>query len=295
MQNEHELLEIHQLEGTATTVNVSEHERLLSAIAAPILAYTGIKRGGFTGFLMGVASAELVYRSLTGHSPLYHALGVNTAVAHHDAAVSVPHEQGIHIEKSVYIARPRSELYAFWRNLSNLPRFMPYLEKARELGETYSHWIATGPIGLMRYHWDAEIINDVKNEMIAWRTVEGSQIAHAGSVRFEPTPNNLGTIVNLELEYIAPGGKLAALLASLIGASPEQQVSQAMDSFVTLMETGKLPNQKGGKLSILPFGAAKPEKVLKNAARRREVERRADYVQMTSEDSFPASDPPASW
>jgi uncharacterized membrane protein len=267
-----------QTRGPASTINVGREERILSAVAAPVVAYLALKRGGITGFLLSIVAGELSYRSLTGQSPLYRTLGVNTAVAYHHADISVPHEQGIHIEKSVHIARPRSELYAFWHNLSNLPRFMPYLERVQELGERYSHWIAKGPLGVIRYHWDAEIINDVKDELIAWRTVDGSQIAHAGAVRFENTPNNLGTIVSLELEYTAPGGKSGALLASMLGISPEHEVQAAMEAFVTLMETGKLPSS-----------------TTTSEVRRQETERRADYVQMTSEDSFPASDPPASW
>src|SRR5690242_20424822 len=188
MQNYNDISEMEQTHGPASTINVGREERIISAVAAPLVAYLALRRGGLTGFLLSVVAGELSYRSLTGQSPLYRALGMNTAVAHHNADISVPHEQGIHIEKSVHIARPRTELYAFWRNLSNLPRFMPYLERIQELGDRYSHWTAAGPLGLIRYHWDAEIINEIKDELIAWRTVDGSQIAHAGAVRFENTP-----------------------------------------------------------------------------------------------------------
>jgi len=293
MQNEMSLSEIRYSDGPSSTVNISQTERIASTIAAPLLAYVGVKRGGITGIVLGMIAAEMVYRGATGHSPLYQAIGMNTAVAHPNAQVSVPHEQGLHVEQSIFIARPRSELYDFWRNLSNLPRFIPYLKSVSEMGDRYSHWVANGPFGLIQLKWDAEIINEIEDEVIAWRTLPGSMLAHAGSVRFEPSPDNLGTIVRVEMEYAIPGGKIGHTLTEMLGAGPDAEITESLECFRTLMETGKMA--KAGKKSYLPFGGTKPDKVVPGETRRREIERRADYVQMTSEDSFPASDPPASW
>lgn len=295
MQNQPVISELQQTVGPSETVNVSQQERVISMIAAPVLAVVGLKRGGFTGFLLGLIAAELAYRGTTGHSPVYRALGINTAVAsqHRYADISVPHKQGIHLERSIYIARPKGELFSFWRNLSNLPRFMPALEVVRELSDTQSHWVAKGPLGFTRVSWDAEIVNEVPNEVIGWRSVEGSMVANAGSVRFESTPDNLGTMVHVEMEYVLPAGLIGKLIAASAGASPEHKVEESLQSFKILMETGELPHKK--RVSLQPFSGGKNPEVLPNEQRRREVERRSDQVQMASEDSFPASDPPASW
>lgn len=295
MQNEMSLSELRYSDGPSSTVNISQMERIASTVAAPLLAYVGVKRGGITGMVLGVIAAEMVYRGATGHSPLYQAIGMNTAVAHPNANVSVPHEQGMHVEQSIYVARPRSELYDFWRNLSNLPRFIPYLKSVDELGERYSHWVANGPFGLIQLKWDAEIINEIEDEVIAWRTLPGSMLAHAGSVRFEPSPDNLGTIVRAEIEYAMPGGELGHKIAEFLGAGPDAEIMESLECFRTLMETGKI--SRGTKPSRLPFGGKqeKPAVTPTGEPRRREIERRSDFVQMTSEDSFPASDPPASW
>jgi len=281
--------------GASSTVNVSQPERIISAVAAPLLAYVGARRGGLSGVVLGAIAAELAYRGVTGHSPIYAALGVNTAVSDPNAQISVPHEQGIHIEQSVYVARPRSELFTFWRNLSNLPRVIHSLKSVQDLGHGYSHWVAMGPIGLIPFQWDAEIVNEQKDEVIAWRTLPGSFIAHAGSVRFEATPDALGTTVHIDVEYAAPGGQVGHMLASVLDNGPEQQLSESLEGFKTLMETGKLPTRKS-KLERLKMGSSKSDVAhLPVEARRTNIERRADPVQMASEDSFPASDPPGGW
>jgi uncharacterized membrane protein len=290
MLNRPGLLDIERTDGQ-NSVNVSQTERIISAVAVPLIAYTGAKRGGPLGFLLGVVAAELAVRSVTGHSPLYNVLGINTAVEHQHTEISVPSESGFHIEENVYIARPKTELYAFWRNFSNLPRIMPYLKSVKEMGDYYSHWVAKGPLGLLQLEWDAEITSDEKNDLIAWRTLPGSQITHSGSVRFETTPDTLGTVVTVEMDYIAPGGTPGNRLASLLGAAPAREIDECLDSLKTLMETGIAPKTKSKK----SFAGNKPLEEVPVESRRREIERRADYVQMTSEDSFPASDPPASW
>lgn len=293
MQNEMSVSDNRHNDGFISTSNISQTERIISTVAAPLLAYVGVKRGGLTGLVLGVIAAEMVYRGATGRSPLYQVMGVNTSAPHQNPQVSVPHGQGLHIEQAIHVARPRSELYDFWRNLSNLPRFIPYVKSVEELGDRYSHWVANGPFGLIPIKWDAEIINEIEDEVIAWRTLPGSMLAHAGSVRFEPTADHMGTVVRVEMEYAIPGGEIGQRLTELLGAGPDAEIMHSLECFRTLMETGQVA--KDGKKSYLPFGGVNQPKVVQGETRRRDIERRADFVQMASEDSFPASDPPASW
>ena len=158
------------------------------------------------------------------------------------------HERGldpfIHITKSIAINKPREELYQFWREFQNLPRFMRHLKSVRFIGERRSHWVAKGPAG-SEVEWDAEITEERNNEYIAWRSLEGADVQNSGSVRFEPGPKERGSIVTVELHYKPPGGRLAAKFAKLFGEEPEQQVNEDLRRFRQLLETGEIPTTEG--------------------------------------------------
>jgi uncharacterized membrane protein len=142
--------------------------------------------------------------------------------------------RGIHAEYSVTIRRPVAEVYRFWRNLENLPKFMSHLEQVAVREEGISHWVAKGPGGI-NVEWDARIINEVENRIIAWQSLEGSTISTAGSVNFEDTDR--GTIVHVHLQYNPPGGKLGAAVAWLMGEEPNLQIREDLRRFQRLMES----------------------------------------------------------
>ncbi|HYG36358.1 MAG TPA: SRPBCC family protein [Clostridia bacterium] len=150
----------------------------------------------------------------------------------------------IHIEKSITVNRSPEELYAFWHQFESLPTFMNHLESVRNLGENRSHWVAKGPAGT-RVEWDAEIIQDKPNELIAWRSLVGADVDNAGSVRFERAPGDRGTIVRIKLQYSPPAGVLGATVAKLFGETPEKQVPVDLHHFKQLMETGEVVKTEG--------------------------------------------------
>ncbi|MDQ3009876.1 MAG: DUF2892 domain-containing protein, partial [Acidobacteriota bacterium] len=217
-------------------LNVSEPERIASAIAGGALAVFGIAKGGWAGWALALAGGGLVYRGATGQCAIYQALGVDTA--HRDYA-GVKHGYGIKVEKSVTINKQPAELYGFWRNFSNLPRFMKHLESVHDKDGRYSHWVAKAPAG-MTVEWDAEVINEVENELIAWCSLEGTTVPNAGSVRFELAPGNRGSIVRVSLSYEPPGGVIGSKIAKLFGEEPEQQVQEDLRRFKQLMEAGEI-------------------------------------------------------
>jgi uncharacterized membrane protein len=178
-----------------------------------------------------------VYRGLTGHCHLYQALGVSTAEQPRPLA-SVAAGRGLRVEASVTVNRPAAELYRFWRDFANLPRFMRHLVLVRPDGER-SHWVAKGPAG-MTAAWEAEIVNERPNELIAWRSLEGSTVNNAGSVHFTPAPDGRGTVVRVELKYDPPAGRLGAAVAWLFGEEPGQQVRDDLRRFKQLMEAGAI-------------------------------------------------------
>jgi uncharacterized membrane protein len=145
----------------------------------------------------------------------------------------------IRVRKAVTINRPIEDVYGFWRNFENLPRFMRHLESVQVTGDGRSRWKAKAPAG-MRVEWEAETVEDRPNEVIAWRSVEGSTVSNRGRVRFRPAPGDRGTEVQVEMQYDPPGGQLGAAVAMIFGREPSQQITEDMRAFKSVMETGEV-------------------------------------------------------
>jgi uncharacterized membrane protein len=229
-----------------SNVNVGQYERWASAVGGGALALYGLTRGTYGGIGLALLGGALIYRGSSGHCDVYQAMGVNTAGERsgENPNVSVQAGRGIKVEKSVTVNRPPAELYNFWRNFENLPRFMNHLESVRVTGENRSHWVAKAPAGTT-VEWDAEIYNEKENELIAWRTLENADVDSAGSVRFEPATGGRGTVVRVTLKYDPPGGALGALVARLFGENPEQQIDEDLRRFKQLVETGETSTTTG--------------------------------------------------
>lgn len=279
-------------------LNVGFYDRLASAAGGPLLALYGLSRGRSGGLGLAAVGGYMLYRGLTGYCPAYAALGISTATAD---------EAGpLHVEKSVTINRPADELYAFWRDFANLPRFMKHLEEVRAQGDECSHWVARGPAGTT-VAWDAEITVDRPNETICWRSLPGAQVENAGCVRFEPAPGDRGTVVHISFDYSPPAGALGAAAAWLFGEEPNQQVAGDLRRFKNIMEAGEIPTTEGqsaggrtliGKMlkpEHKPAGAdeAAPARTADAAQPAKPLQPKKPPVTEASEQSFPASDPPA--
>ena len=161
--------------------------------------------------------------------------------------------QDVPVTVSLTINSSPEEIYAFWRKLENLPRFMSNLESVTELDRTRSQWVARGPGGI-RLQWESEIVEDQPNEFISWQTVAGSEINHCGSVRFETPPGARGTVVRVEVYYGLPGGAAAAKAAELLSVAPESMVTADLRRLKQLIETGEIATTRGqpsGKRSLM--------------------------------------------
>jgi len=225
--------------------NVGKIERIASAIGGGALIGYALKSRSKGGIALGLLGAGLLYRGATGQCEAYRVFGVNTADETEEVA------RDVHIEKSITINRSPQELYKFWRDFENLPRFMENLESVTRLDEQRSHWVAIGPGG-KEIEWDAEIYNEKEGELIAWRSLPGSDLTNAGSVHFEPAPDGRGTYLKVTLNYNPPGGKAAALFAKLFGQEPGQLVEHNLKRLKQLIETGEIPTTEGQ-----PSGRAK--------------------------------------
>lgn len=258
--------------------------RWLALLGGGAAVYWGVKRRSWAGSAVALAGVNYAVRGITGDRSLLQLVRL-----HPEAAGGVPYGKGIKIRRSVTIDKSPEELYRFWHNFENLPRFMKHVESVRVSGERHSHWVVTAPAG-RTVEWDAEIITDRPGEIIGWRTLGGS-MKHAGSVRFERAPGNRGSYVRVQLQYNPPAGRLGSVVAKLFGEEPDQQIKEDLARFKELMEVGEIPTTEGQ-----PSGRAQDRRRAPRMEHRpqREMIRRGEPVEQASEESFPASDAP-SW
>jgi Predicted integral membrane protein len=269
--------------------NVGEVERWASLIGGSSLVAYGLVRRDLSGVALAALGSGFLLRGATGHCDMYEALGVNTAdrlrakgTGRH---VTIPYELGIRVDRAITINKSPEELFSFWRNLENLPRFMEHLESVQVIDDKKSHWVAKAPAGIT-VDWDAEIINEIPNQLIGWRSLAGADVDNAGSVHFDPAPNGRGTEVKISLQYNPPAGSLGAAVARLFGEEPSKQIDDDLHRFKELMETGNVTTKSSSKHR--PNFTVDPKRAQAGKTWDR------DAVTQSSEDSFPASDPP-SW
>ncbi|MEO7520997.1 MAG: SRPBCC family protein [Gemmatimonas sp.] len=226
-----------QREGQLSRINVGRGERLLSTVLGGLLTVYGLKRRNRGGYGMALMGAEMLYRGTTGHCNAYGALGINTNEERSvGEVIDVDHAKAVNVRRSIEIARPREELFAIWRDFSNLPQFMSHLQRVDVLSDTKSHWVTTGPVGL-NVEWDAEIVAERENEWIAWQAVEPAQVPNNGTVMFRETPGG-NTEIFVTLEAQPPAGKFGALIARMFGKAPDRQVRMALEKFRQMAESG---------------------------------------------------------
>ena len=198
-------------------INVGKAERVISGLIGGWLISRGIQRGSLSGIAQAGIGGALVMRAVSGHCSMYSAMDVNTT-----SEKIHPANRGIHIDKSIFINRPASEIYRFWRDLRNLEPIMSHIKSIKPVGEKLSHWTVDGPAGTS-VSWASEIINDVPDEMIAWSSLPDSKIFNAGSVHFKPSEGS-GTNVRVVMDYRPPLGKAGHTLSAFFGANPAREI-----------------------------------------------------------------------
>ncbi len=229
---------------TNTNTNVSDTERVISAVGGGALLAYGLKRSDTLGIVLAVLGGGLALRGATGHCQVYDAAGVDTSNSERGNATYAKGRSGkIHVKKSITINKSTSELYNFWRNFENLPQFMNHLESVKNIDNKRSHWVAKAPLGTT-VEWTAEITSEHENERIGWRSVENAEIPNSGVVEFLPTSTR-GTEVKVTLTYEPPAGYLGSLVAKLFGEEPSQQVAEDLRRFKRLMEAGMIMKVEG--------------------------------------------------
>ncbi|PSB21537.1 cyclase [Phormidesmis priestleyi ULC007] len=230
METESDKTNQSQSQGDAT---VSDTERWASIVGGSAMVLMGLKQRSLRGILTAIAGGSLAYHGATTDKSLQEkvtdATGINKAIK---------------VEKTVTINRSAEDLYNYWHNFENLPTFMKHVKSVQVLDLRRSHWVANAPMG-QTIEWNADLINDQPNQLIAWASEEGAEVDNSGFVRFQPAPGDRGTEVKVVMEYNVPGGMLTATIAKLFGEEPEQQIGDELRRFKQLMETGEIATTEG--------------------------------------------------
>ena len=210
---------------------VPRGERAVTIGTGAALAALGLERGlrkhSALGFSLALAGGALVYRGIAARRSW------RDSRAHLRHIVS---GRPVRIEQHITVARPPAEVYAFWRDLENLPHFMSHLAWVRPLDQRRSRWAARGPAGL-NLEWEAAITSDRPGRLIAWHSEPGAWLETWGAIRFQRKRGDRGTKVHLSMYYLLPGGPLGTALARLLGQQPEEQVTEGLQHLKEVLES----------------------------------------------------------
>jgi uncharacterized membrane protein len=223
-------------------LNVGRTERILS-IASGVLGLlwllprlSRLKMPAAAKLPAVATSGYMVYRGVSGKCLVYDAMGIKRTGPNGSS--------GVRVRRAITVNARKEDVYRFWRNFENLPRFMKHLEEVRQVNKDISHWKAHAPLG-RTVEWEAEIIEDIPGEKISWRSLPGSQIENAGSVIFLDAPGGRGTEIQVTIQYDPPAGSAGAMAAKLLGEEPSIQVLDDLRRFKMIMETGEVATTKG--------------------------------------------------
>lgn len=217
-------------------MNLGPTERQISAAGGAAALLVALARPSLVSVPLAIGGSYLLYRGLSGRDPAYETAKIRQAGDRGPLRLVV--------SQAATVNRPREEVFAFWRDFENLPRFMRHLESVQRLGNGRSHWVAQAPFG-RTVEWDAQIVDERENERISWRSLPDSQVQNAGQVTFADAPSDQGTEVYIQFRYDPPAGAFGAAVASLFGEQPQMQVAMDLKRFKQIMEAGELATLEG--------------------------------------------------
>lgn len=208
--------------------NIDNGERALSILGGGYLIYKSLKNLADHPLLAlqgTVAGGLLLYRGTTGVCPLYKKLEIDTS-----------DPQAISIVEQITVNVDREKVYGFWRELSNLPKFMSHLKQVTEISATKSHWVANTPGNLIDMEWQAEITHEQKGYYIGWQSTENAMVQNAGKITFSDALNQLDTEIHVEISYFPPAGSVGRGLTSLFNGVFERMVRTDIQQFKEYVE-----------------------------------------------------------
>lgn len=209
---------------TKKNINIGKTERWISMAAGAALAIYGLSRKSASGkAAYSITGGYLFYRGQTGYDPVYEAFGIDTTKP----------MRRVTLERTVTINRSPEEVYRYWHNLENLPRFMEHLESVKAIDDRRSHWIARAPGGI-RFEWDAETVEDIPGERIRWQSLPDSELQNRGTVEFRRVPG--GTRLLFRASYYIPGVE-TSVAARIFRNLSEKQLQYELNQFKNMIES----------------------------------------------------------
>lgn len=226
--------------------NVSDWERGVSIAAGALLVVAGLKARGRMRNSLVSSGAGMAFRGLSGYCPINQLLG--RTIKSDDTREALGGSGGVKLQETVTIRRSARELYDLWHTFDALPRIFSHIESVRPVGLNRTHWVMRGPAGI-KLEWEAETINEVAPELIAWKSLPGSTVVSAGSVHFrEMTSGGVPeTEVTVEMQYAAPAGRAGSIVAWLAGESPAKTLREDLAGLKHRLEL-----VEGGVSSAVP-------------------------------------------
>lgn len=218
-----------------------------------LLAYGLLRRNRLTDLLYIGAGAALAYRGISKSRVVDRSF---KRLAMHTGATD-----SVEIATALTIERPVDELFSYWQRLDNLPSFLRHVDAVERLDDRISRWSVRLPTGI-HLSWRAEIVDERENELIAWQSVENSDIYNEGFVTFRPVYGGEATEMHVRILYRPPAGGVGARIASFFEHLQEQYVREDLRSFKHLMEAGELPTTQGQPSARSGRGNARMERML---------------------------------
>jgi uncharacterized membrane protein len=231
--------------------NVTGAERWASIAGGVALAAAGSVRRDVAGGALALVGAGLILRGLTGHCPIKHAAAARAESPRRQAAKAQGWSTAAFVHRAVTVNKPRTEVYAAWRDFANLQHFMENIEQIEMVDEKVSRWTVKAPLG-RSVSWEAHVVEDAPGERIAWETAPGSQIQSAGWVEFRDGPTGRGTEVRARFAYRPPAGQVGRLVAKVLQREPHVQARRDLRRFKAWMEAGEIPVGHVPGLSATP-------------------------------------------
>jgi uncharacterized membrane protein len=196
--------------------------RLLTGALGAIAAAWGLPRAGAVGMLTGGAGLVLLGRAAS-NLELKRLFGLGAG------------RDAVTIQKTIEVAAPVDDVWEMWSRYEDFPRFMSHVREVRRASDGSAHWTVAGPAGLP-VQWQTMETKRVPHECLAWKTVAGAPVAHAGVVQFTRIPS--GTRVHVRFHYTPPVGALGHVVASLFGGDAESAMDEDLLRFKSLLEEG---------------------------------------------------------
>jgi uncharacterized membrane protein len=206
--------------------NVSTLERILMVAAGSYLMYSALA-GKKKKIAQGIAAGGMLARGISGYCPVY------DLTNDHGGKFK---SSNVNIRTSIEIDKPVDEVYSFWRQLENLPKFMKHLESVNQIDKITSVWKAKGPAGIGSVSWKAQILMDEKNKLLSWHSLPESTIDNAGKIYFKDLGGS--TEIDVTISYHAPLGIAGETAAKWLNPLFEKMVRNDIESLKSYLETG---------------------------------------------------------